>query len=297
VARMYEAAASDELLLLDGRKPDFVLDCIDDAPTKTQLLRYCHTHGIRVVSAMSAGAKADPTRLRIADVSDAVKDPLARKVRWVMNQEHGGVFRVPVVYSTEKTELQLSGLDEAQVESPGDFGALPDFRLRVLPVLGTTPAIFGNAAAAYALCQIGSFALTPVPLDRLSTKVLNKLYQRLLQREKDVFGYAEKASFVQEDLEYVMRYVFYGKSPLSGIGFLQGKTLMLTRWRNDEPASVRNVVCVTPAEAERLRAEGHSAFDPEAVARVNEMLSRVDDWNLVRMCEDGGAGLRSSPTL
>jgi hypothetical protein len=35
-----------------------------------------------------------------------------------------------------------------------EFGALENFRVRVLPVLGTMPAIFGNAMAAYVLCHI-----------------------------------------------------------------------------------------------------------------------------------------------
>lgn len=292
VPRLYEASASEELLLgPGGRHPNFVMDCIDDAPTKTALLHYCSTHGIPVVSAMSAGAKADPTRLHIADISDAVKDPLARKVRRIMTTKYGHVLNVPVVYSTEKAELSLSALDEEQVDAPQEFGALENFRLRVLPVLGTTPAIFGNALASYVLCKLGKYPLKPVPLDRMSPKVVNKMYQKLLTRERAVFGYKGKHTFVQEDLEYVMRYVFYLKSPLSGAGLLGGKTLILTRWDNGKPAAVNNVVCVTPAEAKKLLEHGHDAFDRDAVARTNEMIRQVDEWSFLQG-EDGGAGLR-----
>ena len=45
--------------------PDFVLDCIDDIPTKASLIGYCKKNNIRMLSAMGAGAKADPTRFRI----------------------------------------------------------------------------------------------------------------------------------------------------------------------------------------------------------------------------------------
>ena len=51
---------------------DFVLDCIDDVKTKCDLLGYCVQHKIRVMTAMGAGAKADPTRIHIGDISDSI---------------------------------------------------------------------------------------------------------------------------------------------------------------------------------------------------------------------------------
>jgi hypothetical protein len=42
--------------LLSG-SPDYVLDCIDDVNTKGELLAYCVTHGIRVLTSMGAGEK------------------------------------------------------------------------------------------------------------------------------------------------------------------------------------------------------------------------------------------------
>lgn len=37
--------------------PDFVLDCIDDAPTKAELLGYCVTKGLRVIASLGAALK------------------------------------------------------------------------------------------------------------------------------------------------------------------------------------------------------------------------------------------------
>jgi tRNA A37 threonylcarbamoyladenosine dehydratase len=37
--------------------PDFVLDCIDDAPTKAELLGYCSDKGLRVIASLGAGLK------------------------------------------------------------------------------------------------------------------------------------------------------------------------------------------------------------------------------------------------
>jgi tRNA A37 threonylcarbamoyladenosine dehydratase len=70
--------------------PDYVLDCIDDITTKAALIAYCKANNIRVLSAMGAGAKADPTRLRIGDLTDCLVDKLASKLRWKL--EKMGVF-------------------------------------------------------------------------------------------------------------------------------------------------------------------------------------------------------------
>ena len=37
--------------------PAFVLDCIDDAPTKAELLGYCASKGLRVIASLGAGLK------------------------------------------------------------------------------------------------------------------------------------------------------------------------------------------------------------------------------------------------
>lgn len=45
------------------------------------LLAACRRRGLPVLSVAGAGAKADPTRVRIVDVGESVEDPLARAVR------------------------------------------------------------------------------------------------------------------------------------------------------------------------------------------------------------------------
>ena len=50
-------------------------------PTQVALLAACKERGIPVLCSAGAGAKADPTRLRIIDISESSIDPLARAVR------------------------------------------------------------------------------------------------------------------------------------------------------------------------------------------------------------------------
>jgi hypothetical protein len=102
---------------------------------------------------MGAGAKCDPTRVQIADLSTTQEDPLARSVRRLCRME-GVVSGIPVVYSTEvPTDVRLLPLDEEEFKKGNvkELGAFDDFRVRILPVLGPLPAIFGLNIATYIL--------------------------------------------------------------------------------------------------------------------------------------------------
>jgi tRNA threonylcarbamoyladenosine dehydratase len=143
--------------MLEG-KPDYVLDCIDDIHTKGALIAYCVKNGLQVLTSMGAGAKADPTKLRIAPLSDCVNDPLAAKIKWKMRKLGVSSESVMTVFSIEKPSVDLLPLDDNQVASPQDYGSVDYFRIRVMPVLGTSPSIFGQTMASYVLCHLaGSF--------------------------------------------------------------------------------------------------------------------------------------------
>ncbi len=68
-----------------GQKPEHTLrgiaaSCCANA-AQVALLAACKQQGIPVLCVTGAGAKADPTRLRIVDVCESNADPLARAVR------------------------------------------------------------------------------------------------------------------------------------------------------------------------------------------------------------------------
>lgn len=44
------------------------------------LLAACVRRGLKVLSATGAGARADPTRIRVADLKESTNDPLSRAV-------------------------------------------------------------------------------------------------------------------------------------------------------------------------------------------------------------------------
>lgn len=153
----------------DGGDWDIIIDAIDDVPTKARLLGHCIRNNIRVISCMGAGGKSDMTRLHISDIRSASRDPLASKLRQTLKRllkndksvkdesYLSDVDKVAVLYSSEKVVCKLADFSEEQLKGGiQNFGAVDNMRIRVMPVLGTMPAIMGQSLAAMALCELGS---------------------------------------------------------------------------------------------------------------------------------------------
>ncbi len=60
---------------------DFVIDCIDSMNCKVALVSHSVKAGMQVASSMGAGNKLDPSRIRVADISETSVCPLAREMR------------------------------------------------------------------------------------------------------------------------------------------------------------------------------------------------------------------------
>lgn len=67
--------------VLSDQSYDFVVDAIDTISPKVHLIKNCIERHIHIVSAMGAGAKLDPTAIKISDISKSYNCPLARMVR------------------------------------------------------------------------------------------------------------------------------------------------------------------------------------------------------------------------
>lgn len=52
------------------------------------LLAACVRRGLKVLSATGAGARADPTRIRVADLRESTNDPLSRSVMLLSSISH-----------------------------------------------------------------------------------------------------------------------------------------------------------------------------------------------------------------
>ena len=182
IVQMYTADEQGKALL-DGEW-DLVIDAIDDVPTKAALLAHCVERKIRVISCMGAGGKSDVTRLHISDLRTASRDPLASKLRQnlkkLLPQDSDYSYmdnmdQLAVVFSSEKTVVKLCDFtDEQKAEGVHEFGAVDGMRIRVLPVLGTMPALMGMACCAMAVCELGKKPFSPVSGERVGRGVRHK---------------------------------------------------------------------------------------------------------------------------
>jgi tRNA threonylcarbamoyladenosine dehydratase len=212
---------------------DLSADAIDNIGTKVELLAYCVQNDIKVFSSMGAGAKSDPTRIQIADLSATHYDPLARAVRQrlratlskssrsapstppsdpststnaeaeaeaeIDTSSHNSTttttttaareYSIPVVYSTEvPSDVALLPLADAELAkgSVDELAPLRDFRVRILPVLGPLPGLFGLHIASYVLCEIAGRPLErPLPV-RHRKKLYERMWKDLLHRESRI---------------------------------------------------------------------------------------------------------------
>lgn len=67
--------------LLDSDKFDYVVDAIDTLSPKLALIKGCLDRNIPLVSSMGAGAKTDPTKMEICDITKTHHCPLAHMLR------------------------------------------------------------------------------------------------------------------------------------------------------------------------------------------------------------------------
>ncbi|MCJ1383612.1 hypothetical protein MMC17_006726 [Xylographa soralifera] len=284
----------------EGRKPDYVVDAIDNIDSKVTLLSYCHEHGIKVISSMGAGCKSDPTKVYVGDISGSIEDPLSRTTRRRLRML-GISEGIPVAYSIEKVgpgkaELLPLPEEEFQKGGVGELSVLPDFRARILPVLGTMPAVFGHVIANFVIMELSGY-----PHESGGRTGREKLYESVLQGlqagevrlaradGEDVQGFRIPVS--KDDVGYLIEEIFRGKSVLSGLP----TRLALVRWRSSNDGytpdrrwegqkfsrlQLSDLVCMTKEEAAvhenkvlADRARPEDVYEAEVVALVARRLA------------------------
>lgn len=91
---------------------DYVADAIDDVRAKLDLIEYCTTKKIAIISSMGAGNKHNPCGFRVSDIAKTQVDPLARVIRQGLRKR--GIQHLKVVYSEEapcRAFVQEGGID------------------------------------------------------------------------------------------------------------------------------------------------------------------------------------------
>lgn len=105
---------------------DYVVDCIDTLSPKVNLIYSCVKNNIPVVSSMGAGAKVDPTKITVVDISKSYNCTLARKLRKSLNKL-GVKTGCKVVFSPEEIirESVIISLSRNKKSTVGTISFMP----------------------------------------------------------------------------------------------------------------------------------------------------------------------------
>lgn len=117
-------------------KPDYVIDAIDSITPKITFIKTAYENNIRLVSSMGAGAKLDPTQLKVVDISKTWNCPFAQQVR--KNLKKYNIRKgIKVVFSPENPIKESLMLTDGKNYKKSAYGTI-----------SYLPAVFGAVAAS-----------------------------------------------------------------------------------------------------------------------------------------------------
>ena len=163
--QFYNAETSAQLLVPE---PDVVVDAIDNIAAKMHLIATCMRDRLRIVSAMGAAARLDPTQVRVADLAATKVDPFARDLRRNLRAKHGldctRHVGVVAVYSEEPPHAPHAlayDRDGFRCVCPGGHNGINDceHKHRVEGSVAFVPSVFGMTMASVAVKWIAGLPL------------------------------------------------------------------------------------------------------------------------------------------
>ena len=90
---------------------DYVIDACDTITTKLEIIRYCQTNNINLITCLGTGNRFDPTKLQITTLNKTHSDPLAKVLRRLVKDNNLN-DKLNVVWSSElpiKTKERTPG--------------------------------------------------------------------------------------------------------------------------------------------------------------------------------------------
>jgi tRNA A37 threonylcarbamoyladenosine dehydratase len=217
-----------------------------------------------VTAAATDTASGPASTLEADRAHDAVVTEIASRI----------LTRTHAVYSSERPVKSLMPLAEAQAENPDQFGLLAGFRLRIIPVLGTMPALLGQAIAGHALCLLAKKPIRePFVAPRQGLAAVTSMTNKCRGRERRTFK-SEDHSTINSRVtngvcEFHYNHVWLARCALDGTPPGSKARLLLRRWYSSKPACLDNLILVDDRVASRLDEEG-TGWVPEELKRKVE---------------------------
>ena len=109
-------------LEFDFTQYDYVIDCVDTVSAKISIICKAKELGVPVISAMGAGNKLNPSKLKVADIYKTDTDPLAKVIRRELRKRN--IKSLDVVYSTEEPIVNALEVDDKK-PTPASAMAVP----------------------------------------------------------------------------------------------------------------------------------------------------------------------------
>ncbi|ODV92684.1 hypothetical protein CANCADRAFT_90718 [Tortispora caseinolytica NRRL Y-17796] len=281
---MVELWTKEDAAALFSGEFDLVIDAIDNIDTKVDLIEYCVRNELKIVSAMGSATKSDPSRITIGDISSSTEDPLSRATRRRLRLR-GISSGVTIAYSLEKPDPRKAKLlplnENSTSEEIDEFAVLPNFRSRILPVLGPMPGMLGLAIASHVLVTYGGYDVAP---EYSPVRERTKIYDSVLQTAQSQAIRLEKRNHIDfdaQDTAYLIEEVFRGRSVVSR----EFTRLAFTKWdpADPRPLCMHNVVLMTKTEVQRhelaVLSGKHTleeVYSPEVIALVRRRFHEND---------------------
>ena len=120
--------------------PSYLIDAIDSITPKITFLKTALEHSIPLVSSMGAGAKLDPTRLQVVDISETYNCPFAQQVRKQLKRRFQIRKGIQVVFSPEQPIWESLMLTDGK-----------NFKKSAYGTISYLPAVFGAVCASVAI--------------------------------------------------------------------------------------------------------------------------------------------------
>ena len=163
-----------------------------------------------------------------------------------------------VVYSTEVPgQVKLLPLDEAEFQRGAvkELQAFDDFRVRILPVLGPLPAIFGLHIATAIMLDLAGQPLTDALAIKGRKKTYASLRANLSEREARLKGLKEQEviPLSVDDIGFIFEDLYSGKSSFPPYGMIAKP--QICRWDPKRPLTEDNVVVLSPGDAKLHESE------------------------------------------
>lgn len=115
---------------------DYVVDAIDSITPKITFIKTAYDLKVRIISSMGAGAKLDPTKLQVVDISKTYNCPFAQYVRKRL-KELGIKKGIKTVFSPEEP------IKESLMLTDGT-----NFKKSAYGTISYLPATFGSVCAS-----------------------------------------------------------------------------------------------------------------------------------------------------